>query len=210
MNAKRNRFVLLGLLGLFSLVFVVLCFMGLSMINTKSQGVVQLKLQNKIADDQLASLEIAKKEVQQYAYFKEVAKTVIPDQKDQAATVLEILQIAAAAGISIKDITFPLSNLGGSSVAAQSSASTATPQNVISQAKPVSGIPGLYSIELTITPDTGPQVPPANQVTYAKMLNFLKGIENNRHTAQVTQVNIQPVAVTGVSFTLKINIFIKP
>ncbi|MEX1995253.1 MAG: hypothetical protein WD887_00545 [Candidatus Saccharimonadales bacterium] len=171
---------------------------------------VSLKLQNKIADGQLSNLETAKKEVQQYAYFKEVAKTVIPSEKDQAATVLEILQIASEAGISIQGITFPSSNLGGSSAGAQSDASTASPQNVISQSKAVSGIPGLYSIELTITPESGPQVPPTRQVTYPKMLRFLKGIENNRHTAQITQVNIQPLPDEGVNFTLKVHVFIKP
>lgn len=210
MNAKRHRLLLLGALGLSAVVFIGLCLLGTSMLEAKSQTMVDLKLQNKVADNQLANLEIAKSEVQQYAYFKEVAKTVIPGEKDQAATVLEILQIANGAGISIQSITFPSSNLGSSSAAAQSDASTASPQNVISQSKAVSGIPGLYSIELTITPETGPQVPPAQQVTYSKMLSFLKGIENNRHTAQVTQVNIQPLTGEAVNFTLKINIFIKP
>jgi hypothetical protein len=132
-----------------------------------------------------------------------VATSVIPNDKDQAEAVLEINQLAQAAGISISSITFPSSTLGSKTSAAASAS------KAISQAVPVPGIPGLYSLELTITPQVGASTPTDKQVTYAKMLDFLNRIENNRRTAQISQVNIEPNG-GQINFTLVLNIFIKP
>ncbi len=209
MSAQRLRLVLSGLLGLSVLAFIVIAYLGSTQLSHKSQKLVDLKLQSKVADDQLASLAKAKKEVQKYAYFNAIAKSVIPSDKDQARAVLDIFQLANESGIAIASITFPASTLGVS--ATQNSATTATPQNVISQAKPVEGISGLYGIELTITPQSGPAVPAEQQVTYPKLLDFLSRIEHNRRTAQITQVNIQPASGNNfINFTLTTNIFIKP
>jgi hypothetical protein len=204
--------------------FIAMSVLGLSMLSAKSQKMVDLKSQNKVLDSQLSSLGRARKEVQQYSYFKQVAKSVIPSDKDQAHAVLDIFQLADEAGISLQSVTFPSSNLGSSvpptsaadsTSTSGSNAQTAAPQTVISQAKPVTGISGLYSIELTITPATGPQVPANKQVTYPKMLDFLDRLERNRRTSQITQVNVQ--TLTGnvgsnqlINFSLTTNIFIRP
>ena len=210
MSDKRIRFLLLGMLGLSIVGFFALAALGLSVLSVKSEHMVELKLQDKVSETQLASLAQSKKDVQQYSYFKDVAKTVIPTDKDQAQTVLEIFQIAEQSGIGLQSITFPNSTLGAAGAATATSASSASAKSLISQAQPVSGIAGLYSISLTITPQTGSQLPPDRQVTYAKMLDFLKRIESNRRTAQITQVNIQPQGGSLVNFTLGINMFIKP
>ncbi|MDB5160824.1 MAG: hypothetical protein JWO96_204 [Candidatus Saccharibacteria bacterium] len=220
MNSKQFRLVLIGLMGVSVVVFIGLYFMGTSALSAQSRKMVDLKLKNKTADTQLANLEVSKKEIAKYSYFKSVAKTVIPNDKDQAQAVLDILQIADQTGISLQSVSFPSSNLGiGSTAPASGSASSggaaspSTPTSpAISQAQPVSGIPGLYSIQLTITPATGTQVPADKQVTYPKVLDFLRRIESNRRTAQVTQVNIQPLAGANspINFSLTINIFIKP
>jgi hypothetical protein len=95
---------------------------------------------------------------------------------------------------------------------AQDATSSGSSASAISQAKPVTGIPGLYSLELTITtPSVNNDLPANSQVTYPKMLDFLNRIENNRHTAQITDISIQPSELTqALSFSLTINIFIKP
>lgn len=211
MNNKRLQMILLGSLGLAGLVFLIVCVLGLSALSGKSKKMVDLKLQSKVLDDQIAGLAQAKKQVQQYSYIKNVAKEIIPSDKDQAQAVLEIFQLAKEAGISIQSVAFPTSTLGASAASASSTVSS----SIISQAKPVSGIKGLYSIQLTIIPESGPQVPPSHQVTYPKMLDFLDRIERNQRTAQITQVAIQSQAVPGgtagtVSFSMTINIFIKP
>jgi len=197
------------------------------MLSKKSSEIVSLKLEDKTVQAQLASLAVAKKDVETYAYFKDVAKTVIPNDKDQAQAVLEITRLASESGINIGSITFPNSNLGGappstgqsnpapSGEAGATNAQSATGKAAISQAKPVEGIAGLYSLELTITPEAGVQVPDNRKVTYSKLLDFLRKLENNRRTAQISQVIIQPEGDETnlqpyIDFSLIINIFIKP
>lgn len=220
-KSRRLQYILLGVLGLLVISFLALTIMGMSMINEKSEKMVDLKLQSKVAQSQLDNLALAKKEIEQYSYFKEVAKSVIPDDKDQAQAVLDIVRYAEESGILIQSITFPSSNLGpgaGAGAATpttgSTSATTASPSTATSQAKPVPDIKGLYSLELTITPESGTTLPAEQQITYPKMLKFLEKIERNRRTAQITQVNVQPQTnnSTGeyIDFSLIINIFIKP
>jgi hypothetical protein len=194
---------MLGVLGLCVLGFIVISVQGLSMLKKQSDEMVNLKLKNRTADAQLSNLEVAKKEIDKYSYFKKVASSVIPNDKDQAQAVLDILDIANQSGITIQSVTFPSSDLASK-----------TTTKAISQSKPVAGIPGLYSVELTITPATGAAVAVDKQVTYAKVLDFLNRIENNRRTAQISQVNIQPISSPDgnnqINFGLTINIFIKP
>jgi hypothetical protein len=213
---------LLGVFGGCVVVFLALCVLGLSALGSESKKVVDLKLKNQTADAQLTNLAVSKQEVEKYSYFKTVASSVIPTDKNQAEAVLEIFQLAKESGINIQSITFPNSSLGlttaptttpAASAATPSAAATPTTQKIVSQSIPVVGIPGLYSVQLTITPDIGSQLSPDQQVTYPKMLDFLRRIENNRRTAQITQVVIQPLASAGpshINFSLIVNIFIKP
>ena len=213
MNVKTFRLILLSIFSLLVLAFAGIGILGLGILKDKSAQMVDLKLKNKTAESQLSNLEISKNDIEKYSYFKDVAKSVIPEDKDQAQAVLEIFQLAQAAGIGIQSITFPSSNLGArSTVPTDSPATTpsAAATKAISQAVPVTGIPGLYSVQLTISPLSGAQLPPSQQITYAKMLDFLSRIENNRRTAQITQVNIQPASGgQQLNFSLTINIFIK-
>jgi hypothetical protein len=214
LSNKNLRLVLLiSAVGLVALFFII-TLVGLSFLSGKSHSMVDLKVQSQTATNELLNLEQSKKDVEQYSYFKDVAKTVIPNDKDQAEAVLEIFQMADASGISIQSITFPTSTLGlTTSVATQAAdaTSSSSTKSALTQAKPVTDIPGLYSLQLTITPENGPKVPASRQITYPKMLDFLNRIENNRHTAQITEVDVQPPTATqGLSFSLVVNTFIKP
>jgi hypothetical protein len=224
MSPRRFRLIMLGILGLCIISFLLIFFAGLSLLKTKSQEMVDLKLKNKTADAQLTNLAISKKDIEKYSYFKDIARTVIPNDKNQAQAVLDIFQLAQESGISIQSITFPTSNLGlraptsSAAPAAGADATSAAASKAISQATPVTGIPGLYAVQLIISPASGPNVPPAQQVTYAKMLGFLSRIENNRRTAPIAQVNIQTgnstqpnsTSNSQLNFSLITNIFIKP
>lgn len=216
MSQSRVRLVLLGTLGGAGLVFFIIVFGGLGILSAKTQKLIELEQQSKIADAQSSNLAASKKQVEQYAYFNDIAKTVLPSDKDQAQAVLDIFSLADQSGIAIASVTFPASSLGTKAAApASSDAATAPPARAISQAKPVEDIGGLYSLELTISPQTGPGVPDAKRVTYPKLLDFLGRIEHNRRTAQITQVNIVPQGTDSgpsqfVNFTMTINIFIKP
>lgn len=216
LDSRHMRLLLIGGLIAMIAVFISVMFLGLSALSGKSDALVNLKAQSQADDTELLNLEQAKKDVEKYSYFKAVAKTVIPNDKDQAEAVSEIFQFAKQAGIRIQNITFPTSSLGLNTsslgTAAQDATTPAATSKAISQAKPVTGISGLYSLELTISPQNGNDVPPSFQVTYPKVLAFLKSIEDNRRTAQITQVVIQPPssADQSLSFTLTTNIFIKP
>lgn len=215
MNSRHFRLVLLGALAGAGLLFFIIVFGGLGILSAKSQQLVNLKQQSKTVDAQSTSLATSKKQVEQYAYFNDIAKTVLPNDKDQAQAVLDIFNLADQSGIAIASITFPASSLGNKTADTSNNAATASSKNAISQAKAVEGIAGLYSLQLTITPQTGAGVPDAKRVTYAKLLDFLSRVEHDRRTAQITQVNIQPQNSDSglsqfVNFTMTINIFIKP
>lgn len=219
LDSKKIRIILLASLGLSVVVFLAVFILGMGALSNKSKQMVDLKVQSQTADTQLANLVKAKKQVQQYSYFKDVAKTVIPSDKDQAAAVVELNKNADASGIALQSITFPASSLGlttsTTGQSAQDATSSTSTKSALSQAKAVSGIPGLYSLELIITPQSGHDVPADKQVTFDKMIDFLNRIEGNRHTAQITDLVItSPVdsstSNTGFTFVLTINIFIKP
>jgi hypothetical protein len=213
MGSKRLRLILLGCLGFAAVAFIAIAVLGLSMLSSQSQKMVSLKLKSNVLDYQLSSLAGAKKQIQQYSYVKNVATEIIPNDKDQAQAVLDIFQLANQAGFNISNIGFPASTLG----AAGAGAASTNPNAVISQAKPVDAVKGLYSIQLTITPQTGNGVPDSQVVTYPKLLSFLDNLELNERTAQITQIVIsQPSASSGtepssaIDFSLTLNIFIKP
>lgn len=213
MNRFHTRLLLLALLGLVGVIFIVIYFKADSMLSEQSKKMVDLKLQSATADAQLANLAQAKKQVEQYSYFNDVAKTVLPSDKNQAQAVLDIYQMANESGLALASITFPASSLGTPVKTTDKDAKTATPSAVISQAKPVEGISGLYSLSLTITPESGSGTPAEKQVNYAKFLDFLKRIEKNRRTAQINSVSVQPQGATGsgqFGFVITINIFMKP
>jgi hypothetical protein len=206
---KKLHLILLSALGVMILLFFAITFKGLSLLSSKSQQLLDLKVQSQTADAQLSNLEQTKKDVEKYSYFKNIAATVIPNDKNQAQAVLELNQMAAQSGINLQNITFPTSNLGG--VKTKSSAAASSPATAISQAQRVPGIAGLYSLQLTVTADNSKTLSADRQVTFPKILDFLNRIQNSRRTAQITQVNIQPATNTQtLNLSLIINIFIKP
>lgn len=214
LTPKTTRYILFGLLGLMAVVFIAASFIGLGKLSNKSQQLVDAKLKTKTLDTKLTALQAAKKQIDKYGYFNDVAKTVIPNDKDQAQAVLDLSHQADGAGIAIASITFPTSTLGGKTTSTSATGSGSV-SNAISQAIPVEGISGLYSLQLTVVPLTGPTVPAAKKVTYPKMLDFLQRIERDRRTAQIAQLTIQPQSdnsgPTGeINFSLTINIFIRP
>lgn len=206
MSSRTMRWLLVTGLAVIGVVFIAILFGSFSMLNRQSQKLVDLKLQNHVADTQLVHLPDVKKQVATYGFFNDVAKTVLPADKDQAQAVSDIYQMASDSGIAIQELTFPASSLGGTT----SSASNTSAKTVISQATPVSGINGLYSIPLTISPQTGASVPADKKVTYDKFLTFMKHIENNRRTAQITKIDVTPTSTGDFNFVITVNLFIKP
>jgi hypothetical protein len=216
MNSKKVYFGMLGLIGLLLIGGVGAVVIGNTMLKSKSNELVGLKLENRVLDEQQNALVQANKDIGTYAELENIAKSIVPQDKDQAKSVREIVKIAEDSGIKIASLSFPSSNLGtaapkpaavtpteGNNEAAKPAAPAAPP---VSQVKAVDGIPGLYQLEINLQTDTN------SPVSYASLINFLYNLEQNRRTAQVSQINIQPDPsnVGSLTFTLVINVFIKP
>ncbi len=211
MSTKRKTLILRSLLGLCVLLFFVTLFFGLSMLTGKSKTLTKLRLEDSITKAQIDSLTQAKAEVEKYSYYQSIAKAVIPGDKDQAQAVVDIFATAEAAGLSLQNLTFPSSNLGLSGTGGVTSSAVPESKSILSQAKPVSDITGLYSIEVVLSPENTPQTPANKKPTYAKMVDFLQRIEKNQRTAQIVALNIEPIDGSDqIDFSVTLNIFIKP
>ena len=220
MNSKRLFFLLSG-------IFVLLCgltlagvFFGNSMLQKKSTELVALKVESKRLEDQQKSLVQAKKDIEQYTDLENAAKTIVPQEKDQARTVREIVKFAQDTGVSIANISFPASTLG------QAPAKTATPPAADSssdknaapapppppaaptttQVKTVTGISGVNMMEITVQSDS------SKPVAYSKLIAFLQKLEQNRRTSQVSSLTVTPNSNdrNRVTFSLVVNVYIKP
>lgn len=214
MNSKRIFFGMIGLVVLLSLGLLATVFIGNSMLQDRSKKLTDLKLENRLLDEQQIALVQANKDIDQYAELEKIAKAVVPQDKDQAKAVREIVLIADQAGVKLSAISFPASTLGQPTpkAAAPSSGDSEAPKTTapatppVTQVKPVDGIPGVFVSEINIQSDT------ANPVSYNKLINFLSRLEQNRRTAQVSSVTVQPNPLdrNKLTFNLVVNIYIKP
>ena len=169
-----------------------------TLLTRQSKTLVNLKAQNQAAIDSEAQLAQEKKEVATYADLNTIAKSVVPQDKDQAEAVREIVNLAAQSGIpQLSSIAFPPSTLGGKQIKTSKG---------LTQVTPVKGMPGVYQLQITVTQDNTALVP------YSSFTTFLSKLEQNRRTAQVSSINVQPDQKNPnlASFTLVINEFIKP
>lgn len=214
MNSKKVFYLMIGLMIVLGSLAIASVIVGNNMLQKESNKLVELKLENYLLEEQQTALIQANKNIEQYADLEKIAKSIVPQEKDQARTVREIVQFAAQSGIKLRTISFPSSTLGQAqpkpaAVSPDDKSGSSTPSAPaapsVSQVKPVEGIPGVYSLEVTI------QSIDNNAATYAGFLDFLNRLEQNRRTAQVTNISIKPSVTTdALSFTLTMNVYIKP
>ncbi|HET7319960.1 MAG TPA: hypothetical protein VFI84_00060 [Candidatus Saccharimonadales bacterium] len=214
MNAKRMHFLLLGLL----ILSIVGLFAGAYVINSllakQATKLADLKQQVQTLEGQQTGLKKAKNDIAKYGELSKITKQVVPQDKDQAQTVRELVNIASAAGVKITTISFPASTLGaGVAATAASGAATATTpsaavstKTLLSQLIAVPNIPGVYQLQITIQNDAD------TEVSYNQLYRFLSALENNRRTAQVSNIVISPDAQNrnSLQFTLSLSEYIKP
>ena len=216
MTPKRFFFIMVILFSLSIIGGGAMLYFANSMLEKRSGSVVDLKLESAEVEAQLTAYQAAKKDVQNYAYLNNIIETALPQDKDQARTVREIFLLAKQSGISIKSVQFPTSTLGAvvpvvpSAATTTTTPATAATPPAVTQAKPVTGLNGVYSIETVVTPFADDKT---NKVTYAQLITFLQKIESNRRAMQVASIQLNPLgqnASDSISFTLTLNIFIKP
>lgn len=210
MNSKKFFFVMIGIVVLLALGNIGALLAGNLLLHRKSQSLTDLKLSSKVLDEQQNSLKQAKNDIEKYSDLETIAKAVVPQDKDQAETVREIVKIAKDNGITLGTISFPASTLGQTQPKATTTeGSDSTPKTVtapITQVQPVEGIKGVYSLQVNILQDT------TKPVSYEKLISFLTALEKNRRTSQVTSVTVQPSPQDRSKLTFSLNVltYIKP
>ncbi len=201
MNSKKLSAILVSLLVVLVLGLLGSVYVANAALSHKSKELIDSKAERISKEQQEKQLIKAKKDIKTYAELNEIAKSVVPQDKDQAKTVGEIVALASQSGIArLSSVAFPPSTLGN-----PGGKQVKTPQG-LTQVAPVKGMPGVYSLQITITQANTEPVP------YGSFITLLSKLERNRRTAQVSSINVQPDAKRPdmVSFTLVIDKFIKP
>lgn len=212
MNSKRAFYIMSGAVVLMIGLVVGAVVLGDMLLHKQAQKLVSLRADSDVIEKQQESLIQAKKDLEKYADLGLTAKQIVPQDKDQARAAREIVSVAEQSGIRLSSLTFPSSTLGQKPAAAavpsaNGTATTAAPAtNPLTQAKPVKGIEGLYQLDIGIVSDS------SRPTTYARLISFLDRLEQNRRTAQVSQIAIQPDSQNrnNLNFTLTVTVYLKP
>ncbi|MES2970708.1 MAG: hypothetical protein V4702_00085 [Patescibacteria group bacterium] len=211
MKNKKFFMGMVGLIGVLSLLTISSIVLGDSFLKKQSKKLIELKVENQVIDAQQTSLIQAKKDLEKYSDLEAVAKQVVPQEKDQARATREIVSLADQAGVKLTSISFPASTLGQAKPKVETptdgSAAPAAPATPsVTQVKPVDGIKDLFQLDIIVVSDT------TTPTSYARLVDFLHRLEQNRRTAQVSQIAIQPNPLdrTSLNFTLTVTVFIKP
>ncbi len=206
MNSKQTFFVQCGVLLLLVVAVVGGAYESNILLTSQAKKLQKLKMQDQVYASEATEVTTAKSDVAKYTPLGNIAKAIVPQDKDQAEAVREIVNIASAAGISLTSISFPASTLGGTSTGVTTTPSSSGSASPLSQLTPVKGIAGLYNLQITIQQDD------KHPVAYNSFLDFLSRLEQNRRTAQVTSIQLNPdkTKPNMLSFTLIVNEFIKP
>lgn len=222
MNSKKLYYVLIGVICLLFVGLLLGAYGTNNLLTARANKLTSLKAKSQALNQEQLSLAGAKKEVKTYSSLEKIAKTVVPEDKDQAEAVREIVNIAASNGISLSAITFPASTLGNTGAGANavgspssvgaaapapaSSANSNANTGKLSQLLPVKNIPGVYVLQITVQSDPNKPVP------YGSFVNFLDDLEHNRRTAQISSITLQPNADNPnlLTFTIALNEYIKP
>jgi hypothetical protein len=195
MTTKKFFYVLIGIIGLLAIAIILAAFGSSMLLEKQGQRLADAKVENRVVEEQQKFLVQAKEDLETYAELQQITKSIVPQDKDQAKTVREISIIAKESGIGLKTISFTASDLGGSSA----------PESGLTQVEPVEGISGVYSLEITITPDD------SKPVAYYQFLDFLERLESNRRTAHVEKISLNPSeSGSSFDFVLTLNAYVKP
>jgi hypothetical protein len=202
MSSKRLFYGMLVVIGLLIVGLIVGAYGADRLLQSQSKQLVSDKLQTSVLSQEQTELIRAKQDIKKYQSLATITQAIVPQDKDQAETVLQLVNIANANGVALGSITFPSSSLG--QAVGHAAGSTATLN--LSQLAPVLGIPGVYNLQLIVQSDA------SNPVPYSSFINFLNALENNRRTALISEISVQPDAKNRntVTFTLTLDEYIKP
>lgn len=223
MNSKRVHLVMTGIIGLLLVGLVAGAYGANGLLTKQATKLTTLKAKSSALDKERASLLVAKKQVLKYAELNKIVMSIVPQDKDQAVAVREIVSIANKNGISLGSVTFPASSLGtgaapapiaggasggaaGGSTKPFNTPGSTSKNNGLSQLQPVKNIPGVYDLQIAVQGD------PTVSVPYTQFIAFLSGLEHNRRTAQVSTIALQPDTKNSknITFSLTLDEYLKP
>lgn len=202
MTSKKLFYLLLSTVTILGLAIFGSAYAANAVLTNKTAALSKLKARGQVLDDLQFALIRNKSDIKEYSELNEIAKAIVPQDKDQTQTVREIVKIAEESGIArLTSVTFPASTLGTVGGSASASATGG-----ITQVTAITGMSGVYILPITVTNSQN------DQVTYTRFMTFLAGLENNRRTAQVSSITITPDSKNPsvVSFSLVVNEYIKP
>lgn len=222
MTTKRFFWVMSGAVVLLCLAIIAIVIIGNNLLQSQASKLSDLRAQNQVVDDQKLALIQAREDIERYNELNEISKSIVPKDKDQARAIREINRFAEESGIIIETVAFDPSSLGEEAPAptpAPPSGDTApdgesatpapapsAPKSPITQAVPVEGLSGVYSIPITVSTPTGVEI-----ILYEQLLDFLEKLEKNRRTAHVKSITITPEGNGDfVTFSLILNLYVKP
>ncbi len=199
MSSKKLFLILCAAIVLLCAGIVGVVYTGDKLLKERATALYDLKSSSVELAEQQRVLVQAKKDIAQYTEIENIARTVVPQEKDQARTVREIISIANRTGIKIANISFPSSTLGATDKKKKATDST------ITQLEPVEGITGVYQLEINVQTDGTSYVP------FSTMLSFLRELEQNRRTAQVSSLTVAPSSDNRslVTFNVILGVYIK-
>lgn len=202
MNTKRLFYSLAVLLVLLAVAVGGSVVYGNKFLTKQNEKLTTIKVESNNLELVQNSLTIAKKDIQEYSTIEQIAKTVVPQEKDQARTVREIVKLAGESGVSISSVTFASSSLGSSPTKSGGASATT---GAITQTQKVEGLTNVERLPITITSDS------ARPTSYRNFLLFMEKLEQNRRTSQVEDINIQPNPNNRnlLTFSLTLNVYIK-
>lgn len=201
MNSKRLYIILVAVIGLLGIGIIGGAYLADKMFREQSNELVTQKAISESLAGQQQQLVRDKRDIKKYTELNDIAKAIVPQDKDQTQTIRELTKLAKESGIPrLSSITFPPSTLGGLTAAKPTAGSKLT------QLIPVKGISGVYDLRITV------QQQPRDAVSFDTFITFLKNLEQNRRTAQVSNITVTPVKDDPdfISFTLIIDEYIKP
>lgn len=200
MKAKQLYFLLVSTCVLLGFGFFGLAYATNKVLGSQAKRLSTLRADSDVVNTLEVSLARNKKDIQRYSDLNKIAETVVPQDKDQAEAVREIVKLASESGIpKLSSVTFPSSTLGTVGPGARTNAN-------LTQLTPVKGLSGVYELQITITQDSSARVP------YSSFITFLQKLEQNRRTAQVSAITVTPDQANHnqVGFTLTVSEYIKP
>lgn len=216
MSSKRFHALLLGVLLLMFLALLGGAYGANKLLAAQADELTAQKARSQALAQEQISLNRARRDIKTYSDLNKIAEAVVPQDKNQAEAVREIVNIASRNGVTLASITFPASTLGSLASGAAPAASAAAPAAAssagatktknLSQLTPLKNIPGVYQLPITIKGDSN------NPVQYERFISFLSDIEHNRRTAQVESITLQPDTNNSalVTFELTLSEYIKP